>query len=184
METKLEQNAVVKKDNWKRLFEIAFHWNYGEIRSHEEIGNILGISYIPGNSNRFYRDQVKRANKELLHHGKGIKNVYGVGFEVVTPGEYYKWARKHEKKSWKQLKKAISIIDSAPVDKMSRPDLTIHLKTRDHLSRISVIVEEERKDYASELRAAKRELEQIRGKKNDKTDVCKIEQRAATTDEL
>ncbi len=184
MENKIEQSGTVKKENWKRLLEVAIHWNYGETRSHEEIGSILGISYRSGEANNFYRDQVRKANKELLMHGKGIKNVYGAGFEVVTPNEYYKWARKHERKSWRQLRKAINIIDSTPVEKLSRPELTIHLKTRDHLSRISVIVEEEKRDYAAELRAAKRELEQLRGKTNDETDVSQTEQCTAVTDEL
>lgn len=116
-------NQLIKLPEWKNLVEAVKGWNYGSVHTFDEIENILTLQY--GTSK--FNTHIARANKELTPMGKRLKNVRGIGYEVLNPNLYLEEAVHHAAKGANQIRKSYDIITNCPialVDAHKRPSFT------------------------------------------------------------
>jgi len=126
---------LMKLPLWKNLFEVAMSWEYDSIHQFEEIEKILNLPY---GTSRF-RTAISQANDELTKSGKRLKNVRGIGYQVLKPGEYLDESVKHLKKGTNQIKKSVDIITGAPIHLLEPYERSNYVAHKDFL--ISKFVE-------------------------------------------
>jgi hypothetical protein len=111
---------AVEYPEWKELVKHAITWDYGTVHSHQEISSIMLLKPFT----RKYYTMVSRASKELRDYGKVIVSLPKQGYKVIAPDEYVGHAIKYVEAGSKRIKTAHSILDCAPVDKMTVPGRT------------------------------------------------------------
>ena len=99
---------------WKELLKIASQWEYGSFHEHLEIAVILGVDY---GSDKYY-EYMTTVSDKLAGQGKRIECVYNKGYYVLKPDEYPRAAYEDTKRSASVLKRGLSTIHDAPVQKM------------------------------------------------------------------
>ena len=148
----IEIFGTVKRENYKRLIEIAQHWEYGTLHNHEEISSILGVQYNPGSQNKVYYREVYKANRELSRIGKMIRVNRNEGYEVVTPEQYAECARKDAKTSGKWLTKALKKINNCPTELLTSSQKTELVMTGDYIQGLRSFYKKERRDFTQMLK--------------------------------
>lgn len=112
---------------YKLLVREALNWEYGSIHSHEEIGNILGLT--PGT--HFYYSAIARAKKRLLSHGKLIESVRDTGYQTLMPDDYNPHSVKVVNQGRKKVRTAVQVLSNAPEEQMTPHARTARRKLYD-----------------------------------------------------
>jgi len=100
---------------WQTLYNKACLWDYGRIKTHEELEVIVNAKSWTSK----YRSAIDRANKKLIENGRILKSIRRVGYQVVNPDDYLNVSEGHKKKGIKQLDTAHNILKNAPFKDMS-----------------------------------------------------------------
>jgi hypothetical protein len=100
---------------WKELVKVASNWEYGTIHTHDEIADIMGLSY----PSQEYYQQVNHAITELITYGKRMKNVQNRGYYTLKPVEQIHEAVYDAKRGTRRIKDGIHNLTNAPVDDMT-----------------------------------------------------------------
>jgi hypothetical protein len=99
---------------WKELLKVASEWEYGSFHEHLDIAIILGVDY---GTTKYY-EYMKVVSEKLAAQGKRIECVYNKGYYVLKPDEYPRAAYDDTKRSANTLKRGLSNIHDAPIQKM------------------------------------------------------------------
>ncbi len=102
---------------WKMVYDELQMLNVGETIEYEALAAAVGFD-VRSNRSPIYKAQ--RVLETEQH--RTIANVLGVGYRVVEALEHETLARKHHKRSKKQLSKATARIRSADRSKLSAED--------------------------------------------------------------
>ena len=100
---------------WKELVKVASDWKFGELHTHEEIAEILGVKY----KSLFYYQNVNQAIKELIVIGKRLKNEKNIGYRTLNPLEQIQEGVYDAKKGVTRIHDGIDNLNHAPTNKMS-----------------------------------------------------------------
>jgi hypothetical protein len=122
-----DNGRAITMPEWKEIMNAACLWDYGTIHEHEYIANLIFAKV----GSRNYRNAVARANKELIQHGKMLKSIRGIGYEVVKPGEYVKTSKKYAEQARKQYSVAKEILECAPKAYMTKEERLEHRNAYD-----------------------------------------------------
>jgi biotin operon repressor len=106
---------------WKELVKIANTWEYGTFHPHEEIADILGLSYTEQYSK--YQSNIQKARIRLEELGKQLKCHPAKGYKVTELTEYNEDTLDRVVKSKKHLERAHYIAIHAPVQLMDNVTL-------------------------------------------------------------
>jgi hypothetical protein len=125
--------AIELYPSWKQLLKIASAWEYGTFHEHSEIADIL---HMKGQTNKYYQ-AVSSANADLTLCGKRLDIIQGKGYMVVEPGKYVEVSQQQKDRGLRHYKIATFITGSAPVDKMTEKEKSIH--DQHHIQNASVL---------------------------------------------
>lgn len=104
--------------------------NYGEVITHEAIGNVIG--YDRKKNPHKYNQKVQSAKEILLYtYGKKLENIKNVGYRLVEPGNYVSSAFGHYKRGFKEIKKGKDTLDLAPVNDMTDDERATYTRVHD-----------------------------------------------------
>ena len=106
---------------WKELVKVANSWEYGTFHSHEEIADILGLSYIEQYSK--YQSNIQKARLRLEELGKQLECHTAKGYQVTELTEYNEVTLDRVIKSKKHLERAHYIAIHAPAHLMDNTTL-------------------------------------------------------------
>jgi len=106
---------------------------YGDFIDHQTISVITGLNY----GDQSYSHAVSKANKELAHHGKILKNVKGQGYEVLVPDGYNGHVTDMMAAACRKMEYAKIVSINAPVSLMSQPNQVKHASIETSVKTIS-----------------------------------------------
>jgi exonuclease VII large subunit len=96
------------KSEWEKVYDYISVLSVGDEIDYADLDLILGRDF------RSARTPFVRANKELLERNqRGMLNVRGVGYRVVTASEHEAAAKRHHKSARRQLTRAHQWVKNA-----------------------------------------------------------------------
>jgi hypothetical protein len=124
-----KHDAIVLPE-WKEIVNQAMFWNYGDLKTHEEIANMVYLKH----TTQKYRTAIAKANKKLIEHGKMLKCVRNQGYIVIAPDEYLNESYECKRKAVKQFDTSHQILENAPLEHMAEEARKKHLIAYDRSS--------------------------------------------------
>lgn len=112
------------KSGAELVCELAATRGYGDVLTIGEIADHLGID--PAEEPRL-RSAVHRAKPRLeREHLKALEAVRGKGYRIINPHEHTMLAGTHRRKSDRQIKRAIHVIEHTDIARLSESDRKRH----------------------------------------------------------
>lgn len=112
----MEKNEIKLFPVWKELVKVANTWEYGTFHSHEEIADIMGISYE--NQYSKYIANIQKAKKALIEHRKLLETHVDKGYFVTEINRYNEVTFEDIRKSQRYLELSILKSTYAPIELM------------------------------------------------------------------
>ncbi|HLO11313.1 MAG TPA: hypothetical protein VK190_03530 [Pseudoneobacillus sp.] len=126
----------VKRTLSDKIVNFVKTLNYGDSIAHEVMENLIGIP----KSGEYYFI-VARANRQLLKGKKMLRNIPGLGYEILEPDDYHEHSGNVFRKGYKKMKSSQKILENAPMELMSEEAKIKHIKTYDRICHYTSIVE-------------------------------------------
>jgi len=95
--------------------EYIMNFGYGYTICHEELEEILGVKKVEA----LYRRLMSQIMKVCLEKSHMLVNIRGVGYKLTEPDDYGDYSIRQYKIGAKRLEKGKSILQYAPIEKMS-----------------------------------------------------------------
>lgn len=123
------KNISAEKKPQEILAETILNRGYGEIVTHEEIEEIIGV--LKKNKDKY--NQIVQAAKKMLfnQYGKKLESVRNVGYRFIKPGDYVTNSLGHYKRGFREIKKGKDTLDLAPVNDMTVEERTTYTRVHD-----------------------------------------------------
>lgn len=129
----------IKLPRWKELVDKAKNWGYGDIYTHGEIARIMQVK---AKTPKYY-NSVATANKHLLLAGKRLKNINGIGYQVLRPDDYINESAREVDRAKNKVRRAVAISAYAPVELMTEEGRERHTSYTDRLAAFAALAQKE-----------------------------------------
>lgn len=113
----MENNEVRLFPEYLELIKVGKGWEYDTIHTHEEVSEILGISYEEDRA--AYYEAVSKAREEMIRLGKPLETLPSIGYRVVPPDDLHRASVGELKKTRIHNSRALLILEFGPVKEMS-----------------------------------------------------------------
>ena len=127
---------MTKQERIKTVVDYIANLPYGEIITHDKLAYIADVKQ----KSQDYRDIMFRAAKRLIDHGHIIKNIRGVGYQVIDPDDYSALSVKHAVRGAKLIDKGVKVMRNAPVSDMTQEGRTRYNAVNDRLTILQAAV--------------------------------------------
>lgn len=118
---------VNNKEKWEILFNHIIGMDYESMILHTEIEQVIDTK----RDEKGYYSVINKAKKKLLEANKGLINITGQGYKMIHPDEYVDLSLGYIKRGFKQIGKGYKVIESAPVDGMTKEGLERYRQVSD-----------------------------------------------------
>lgn len=118
------------KPEWELVYDYVSSLPVGSVVTYDKLTEILGREFLVA------RGPFAKANKRLLEtHSRGLANVKGKGYRVVTAAEHASMARSHHGRARRQLKTSLRWAENTNPDELTPEQLRINTLLIERLRR-------------------------------------------------
>jgi hypothetical protein len=129
---------------YENLIDAARDWVPGEVHSHEEIADIIGV---PSQTQQFYYN-VRMATKKLRSYQIHLRNRLNAGYYVNPPDETLDYIGDRVETIQRRAEDTLDIVDTAPLHKMLPYEAQNVRTTRDRVMGLLVMTKKTRQSIA------------------------------------